>query len=251
MKQLLLFLAAVVCCLCMGSAQARSSNQMQALSVIPVSGEEKPEFKTLEQSIKRLMVKNDLPGGEVAVSKDGKIVYSRAFGYADLDRKVPVQTDNLFRIASCSKPITATAVMKLVQDGKLHLDDKAFTILDNLKPDPDATVDPRLKTITVRNLLEHTGGWMRERVDQQMAYARIAADTFGVSRPAPPETIVRYIMGNKLDFDPGTRFVYSNLGYNVLGRIIERVSGTSYEQYVKSNILNRPAFPTWSWERHS
>jgi N-acyl-D-amino-acid deacylase len=220
------------------SAQAAQSNKGTSTpAAIPLSGAEKPEFKALDQSIKRLMQKYDLLGGEVSVSKDGQIVYSRGFGYADLDRRVPVQPDNLFRIASCSKPITATAIMKLVEEGKLHLDDKAFSILDNLKPAPDASVDPRLKLITVRNLLEHTGGWSSHIVDPQMCYARIAADTFALPRPASAEAMVRYNMGKPLDFDPGSRFVYSNFGYNVLGRIIERISGTSYEQYIKTNIL--------------
>jgi CubicO group peptidase (beta-lactamase class C family) len=233
-------LAAVTGCWqfdCVAAQASQSNKGTSAPMMIPTSGEEKPDFKTLDQSIKRLMQKFDLPGGEVSVSKDGQIVYSRGFGYADLDRKVPVQPDNVFRIASCSKPITATAIMKLVEEGKLRLDDRAFSILDNLKPAPDASVDPRLKLITVRNLLEHTGGWGRKNDDPQMCYARIAADTFSLSRPASPEAIVRYNMGKPLDFDPGTAFVYSNFGYNVLGRIIERVTGTPYEQYIKTNIF--------------
>jgi N-acyl-D-amino-acid deacylase len=237
---LLLLLATMAGYFNVDTARAEGQNHKETLAptVIPMSGPEKPEFKTFDRSITRLMQKYDLLGGEVSVSKDGQIIYSRGFGYADRDRKVPIQTDNVFRIASCSKPITATAIMKLVEEGKLHLDDKAFSILDNLKPAPDASVDPRLKLITVRNLLEHTGGWALHNDDPQMAYARIAADTFSLPRPASPEAIVRYKMGKPLDFDPGSKFVYSNFGYNVLGRIIERVSGTSYEQYIKTNIFD-------------
>ncbi len=216
---------------------AASHASASAPRVIPVSGDENPSFKSLEHAIERLMSKYDLPGGQICISLRGKIIYSRGFGYADLDRKIPVQIDNLFRIASCSKPITSTAIMKLVEGGKLHMDDKAFSILDNLKPAAGANVDPRLQSITVRNLLEHTGGWDSHEIDPQMNYSRIAADAFRVPRPAPPEAIVRYNMGRPLDFDPGTKYVYSNFGYNVLGRIIERVSGSPYEQYIKTNIF--------------
>jgi N-acyl-D-amino-acid deacylase len=87
-------------------------------------------------------------------------------------------------------------------------------------------------------LLEHSGGWTIEKGDRQINYLRLAADVFGEPRPATAEAIIRYTMGEPLDFTPGTRTVYSNFGYNILGRIIEKVSGKSYEQYVNEDILH-------------
>src|SRR5258708_903945 len=100
---------------------------------IPVNGLPPPlELRQLDQSAKELIKRWNIPGASIAVCKDGKLVYARGFGFADLDDKTPVVPDqSLFRIASLSKPITAAAVLKLVDDGKLKLDD---TVLDVMQP---------------------------------------------------------------------------------------------------------------------
>src|SRR5262245_34574588 len=94
---------------------------------------------------------NDVPGAALAVTRNGRLVHARGFGYADRDSKKLVEPNSLFRIASISKPITAAAVLHLVERGKLKLDDKAFAIL-KLKPvlEPGTQEDPRLAQITVR-----------------------------------------------------------------------------------------------------
>ncbi len=206
----------------------------------PVSGTGAVELSLFEEKLIEFIRQWNLAGGQVAVCKDGRLVYSRAFGYADREDSIPVNTENLFRIASSSKPITAVAVMKLIEEGKLSLGDKAFSILSNLKPLPTATIDPRLYEVTVEMLLEHLGGWTLAKGDRQVIYLRKAADAFGLPRPASAETIIRYSMGDKLEFDPGTEYCYSNFGYNILGRIIEKVSGKSYEQFVMDEVL-KPA----------
>jgi N-acyl-D-amino-acid deacylase len=158
-----------------------------------------------------LMKRYDLPGGAVAVSRNGQIVFSKGYG---------VNADALFRIASISKPFTAVAILKLVEEGKLRLDDKALT---------EPAADPRHAAITIRQILHHTGGWDRDA----------SFDPMFRGLGAPPE-IIRYMLRQKLDFDPGTKYAYSNFGYCVLGRIIERVSGVSYEEFVKREVL-KPA----------
>src|SRR6187455_122741 len=102
------------------------------------------------------------PGGALAVVKDGRLVYAKGFGLGDVVNKAPVEPTSLFRIASLSKPITAVAVLRLAQEGKLDLDAKAFALLD-LKAPEGSSVDPRLAVITIRQLLQHTGGWNREK----------------------------------------------------------------------------------------
>jgi N-acyl-D-amino-acid deacylase len=210
---------------------------------MPLAGVDVPELRSFDTVISEFMRKYGIPGGAVAVTKDERLVYARGFGYADRDTGAQVQPDSLFRIASSSKPITATAVLRLVQDGRLSLDARVFGpagILSDLSPPPGGSiVDPRLLDVTVRNLLEHSGGWDIERLgyDPQYALARKAADALGVSRPAGAVDIIRYMLGRRLSFTPGTEYSYSNFGYNILGRVIEKASGRTYEQYLQESVF--------------
>ena len=207
---------------------------------IPISGAAVPGMGSYDANISVLMRKYAIPGGAVAVLRDGKLIYARGFGYADVENRTPVQPDALFRIASVSKSITAVAIMKMVEDGKLTLDDRVAPYVAHLTPAPGATVDPRWEQITIRQLLNHTGGWDRDRPNggfDPMFRPAIAAAAVGAPAPASAETIIRYMKGMPLDFDPGERHVYSNFGYAILGRVIERVSGMRYEEYVRARVL--------------
>lgn len=191
----------------------------------------RPLDEPMEQQLKL-----KTPGGALAVVKDGRLVYAKGFGLGDVVNKAPVEPTSLFRIASLSKPITAVAVLRLAEQGKLDLDAKAFSLLD-LKAPEGATVDPRLAEITVRQLLQHTGGWNRDKSGDPMFMCPQISGALGVPSPPTSLHIIRYMMGRPLDFDPGTKFAYSNFGYNVLGRIIEQVAGETYDNHVKKAIL--------------
>ena len=198
------------------------------------------EWSRTIRAIPDLMRKYAIPGGAVAVVRDGKLIYARGFGYADVENKTPVQPDALFRIASVSKPITGAAIMKLVEEGKLKLDDRVAPFIAHLTPAPGATVDPRWEQITIRHLLNHTGGWDRNKPNggfDPMDRPAIAAAAVNAPAPASAETLIRYMKGMPLDFNPGEKFVYSNFGYAILGRVIERVSGMPYEEYVRARVL--------------
>lgn len=207
-----------------------------------------PELAAFDELVAGIMSKYHLPGAQLAIAKDGRLVLNRGYGYSDVDRKEQVRPDMLFRIFSVSKPITVVAIMTLVERGYLRLEDKAFRILADLKPPAGATVDPRLFNITVQDLLQHAGGWDSAKSFDPMfpPWSRMAAATLGRKDPPECETIIRYMMSVPLDFDPGTKTVYSNFGYCVLGRIIEKTvaartgKAMSYEQYVKSAVL-KPA----------
>ena len=197
-------------------------------------------MESYDQIIPDLMRKYGIPGGAVAVLRDGKLVYARGFGYADVEHKTPVQPDALFRIASVSKPITGVAIMKLVEEGKLTLDDRVAPFIAHLTPAEGATVDPRWEQITIRHLLNHTGGWDRNKPNggfDPMFRPAIAAAAVNASAPASAETVIRYMKGMPLDFNPGEKHVYSNFGYAILGRVIERVGGMPYEEYVRARVL--------------
>jgi N-acyl-D-amino-acid deacylase len=174
----------------------------------------------------------------VAVAKDGKLVYSRGFGFADVTTREPIQPTSLFRIASISKPITAVAVLQLIEQGKLKLDDKVFDILDD-KPLllDDAKFDERQKEITIRNLLEHRGGWDRDKSFDAMFQSIRFAKALDKPSPAEPADIIRNMLGLPLDFAPGERYAYSNYGYCLLGRVIERLTSQPYDQYVQQHVL--------------
>ena len=207
---------------------------------IPISGAAVPGMESYDQTITDFMRKFAIPGGAVAVLRDGKLIYARGFGYADVENKTPAQPDALFRIASVSKPITAAAIMKLVEEGKLELDDRVAPFIAHLTPAPGATGDPRWEQITIRHLLNHTGGWDRNRPNggfDPIDRPAIAAAAVNAPAPASSETLIRYMKGMPLDFDPGEKWAYSNFGYIILGRVIERVSGMPYEEYVRARVL--------------
>ncbi len=206
---------------------------------IPISGAAVPGMGIYDQAIPALMRKYAIPGGAVAVLRDGKLIYARGFGYADVENKTPVQPDALFRIASVSKPITGVAIMKLVEEGKLELDDRVAPFIAHLTPAQGATVDPRWEQITIRQLLNHTAGWDRDKPGgfDPMFRPAIAAAAVNAPAPASAETVIRYMKGMPLDFDPGEKHVYSNFGYAILGRVIERLSGMPYEEYVRARVL--------------
>jgi N-acyl-D-amino-acid deacylase len=207
---------------------------------LPVTGTAEPGLAPFDKMMTGFLTEHKVPGGALAVTRHGRLVYSRGFGHADTEKQLPVQPDALFRIASVSKPLTAVAVLRLVDAGKLRLDDPVLKHV-RLKPHLEAGTepDPRWGKVTVRHCLQHTGGWDRDRkggFDPIGIPHRIAA-ALGTKPPVPPEDVVRYMMGRPLDFDPGTRFAYSNLGYLLLGRVVESASGEGYEDYVRQEVL--------------
>lgn len=208
-----------------------------AVDLPPLSGVDQPALASYDQTIAGLLLAFDVPGASVAVSRQGKLVYARGIGWIDRERTTPVQPDSLFRIASVSKPITAVAVLKLVEEGLIDLDAPAVGYLAGLPPPDGAEVDPRWEQITVRHLLHHAGGFDRGQSGDPMFRPRTTAEALGAKPPATADLIVRYMRGQRLDFDPGSREAYSNFGYCVLGRVIEAVTGMSYEAFVRDRVL--------------
>ena len=198
------------------------------------TGQEVPEMANYDAFFPDFLQRYGLPGAAVAVMQDGRLVYARGFGMADVDAGEAVEPDSRFRIASLSKPVTAVVAMKLYQEGRLDLDAPAFAFLDDLPAPEGKAEDPRLAQVTLRHLLTHAGGWDRDGTgyDPMFDVVNIAAQ-MGVPRPADTEAIIRYMRGRPLDFDPGAKYAYSNFGYAVLGRVLERIVGEGYEPYVQ------------------
>ncbi len=208
-------------------------------AAIATTGQAVPELADFDDVMTGLVAEWGVPGGQLAVAKDGRLVFDRAYGLADVEAGEPFQPESLCRIASVSKAITTVAVLALVDDGQLALDDRAFRLLAALPPPMGAPTDPRLDEITIEHLLVHAGGWDSSTgVDpQEQPWTWREAGVLGVAAPPSAEEIVRAMKGERLDFDPGTKSVYSNFGFNVLGRVIEQVSGQSYEAFVRERVL--------------
>jgi CubicO group peptidase (beta-lactamase class C family) len=163
----------------------------------------------------------DIPGLVVAVQYGDQPVFSRAYGLAQLEPAVPMTTRHIFRIASHSKTFTATAVMQLVEQGRLRLDDRASAYIPWLASD-----------VTLRQLLNHASGIIRDG---------IAADFWRVEMPFPDLATLREFADEfTILQDPANQlFKYSNIGFALLGIVIEAVSGTSYNAYVQEHIVER------------
>lgn len=205
---------------------------------VTATGTSDPRLASFDRMMTEFMERHEVPGAALAVTDQGRLVYARGFGYADVAAKQRVQPTSLFRIASISKPITAVAVLQLVERGQLRLNDTVFDLLHwSAFADSDVAFDERLKSVTVRHLLEHRGGWDRDVSFDPMFQSVRFAIAQNVPPPADPDAIIRCMFGEDLDFDPGERYAYSNYGYCLLGRIVQKASGMSYEDYVKQYVL--------------
>lgn len=198
-----------------------------------------PGVEQIESAFLGFVKANALPGASLAIAKNGKLVFARGYGLADVEQNQPVQPESTFRFGSIGKTITAIAIMKLVQDGKLDLDSSAFALIPDIRPRSGRLGDSRINRITIRNLLTHSGGWdTAQSGDPVVApFSQQIASAMGVAFPPPPNAIISYVLDRRLDFDPGARFAYSNFGFLVLGRIIEKVSGQTYTDFVRLQIL--------------
>ena len=178
----------------------------------------------------------------LGIMRDGDIVYEGAIGFMDPQRQVPIAHNVMMRLASVSKPITAAAVRELAAERRLSLNDRVFDLgqaeggLIELAPFPSLG-DQRLAEITVLHLLQHRGGWDRDIAGDLVFREIEIADAMSIPSPPGRENTVRYILGQPLQFDPGARRAYSNIGYLVLGLVIEEVSGQDYMTYVHENIF--------------
>lgn len=195
------------------------------------------EAETFERVVQDFMQRWEITGASIAVMKDGRLLYSKGFGWADKEAGVPMDVRHIFRIASLSKLITATGIMKLCENGRLSLDARVFGpegILDdslfrNIR-------DRRIEKITVEHLLRHQGGYSI-RAGDPLFHSVSVARQLGIDPPVDFDQMVRYAAETRLRYAPGESNLYSNLGYVVLSKVIEKASGIPYESYIRDSIL--------------
>jgi len=191
----------------------------------------------IDAFMEKFRIQNGLKGVALAVVKDEKLVFARGYGYADEENQIQVTPNNLFRLASVSKLITAVAIMKLVENSKITLESKVFGKYGILNDEQFLNIkDKRLEKISVRNLLNHSGGWTQHYGDLAFLPKTVSK---GVGDPLPVtiDSYIKFVTTHRVHFEPGSNSVYSNLGYLILGKVISKVAGTDYESFVKREVL--------------
>jgi len=191
----------------------------------------------IERLYSSFMRKWEIKGASVAVSKDGRLVFAHGFGYADMENYIEAEPYHRFRVASVSKLITAIAVLKLVEEGKISVDDRVFgpdaILNDSVFANPR---DNRVYNITVAHLLGHQGGWSL-RYGDHMFITQSIARQMDKGLPLTTTDYVRFALDRRLHYYPGTGRSYSNLGYAILGLVVEKASGMTYEDYCREKIF--------------
>lgn len=185
---------------------------------------EKSEEKSIRGIAEGFLREHGIQGMSIAYGRDGKIEFEQGYGFADSEGKEAVTPKHRFRIASISKPITATAVMMSVETGLLKLDDKVFGPQGILGGDHSGDV----AAITIDHLLTHTsGGWANDKNDPMFKNTAMKHD----------ELIAWTLANQKQTHKPGEHYAYSNFGYCVLGRVLERVTQLPYEALITQLVL--------------
>ncbi|NIM18465.1 MAG: cyclic peptide export ABC transporter [Candidatus Aminicenantes bacterium] len=182
-----------------------------------------PTPEKIEEQVKKIMEEGKIPGASIVLIKGNEHVVIKSFGYADLERQIPVTPKTLFEIGSCSKSFTALAVLQLVKDGLVKLDDPVSKYFPGFK----GTFNGEEYDITINQLLHHVSGIRWE------TFGKIPQ---GSSRDAL-RNVVEMVSGTKLIQIPGRVFFYSNTNFDIAGAVIEEASGMSYEDYMATKVF--------------
>lgn len=197
---------------------------LAALALITLTSVASPT-NAIEPQLDRILTQATAAGGKpgiaVAVQRGAQVIYSKGFGYADVEHRVPVTPDTVFPIGSITKTMTGLAVTQLLTEGKIDLDATAGKYVPGL-PQP-------ARDALVRHLLNHTSGIVN--------YTELPEFPRGAERPVTREEVLGWFSAKPLQFKPGTRYNYTNSGTFLLGLIIEHVTGQSYEEYVRQHIF--------------
>jgi CubicO group peptidase (beta-lactamase class C family) len=217
-----------------GSARNFAGAWIQKTRAWSATGPAVPSLAAFDIAMQTYMQARNIPSGALAVVKDSRLVLARGYRW-DFDNVDPVQPTSLFRIASLTKAITSAAILRLVQDGRLSLSDKLINRVTLPAP-----MDARTNNITILELLQHLGGWDRDTTAFDPMFAdQTIASALGVPLPISKANIITYMTTKRnLDFTPGTKYVYSNYGYLLLGRVIESITGLSYAAAVKTLVFD-------------
>lgn len=227
----------------------------KTLANTPVTGMPVPELAVFDQMMVDFMEDNGIEAGLLGIMKDGVIVYQRGFGWKDPGHTQVLRHDAVMRIASATKPFTAAAIQKLYASGALDPCDPVFDlgqpgggILPYAVFDGSDFVqypnvpDSRMQQITVQQILSHTSGLPTNNANDPMFREVAIADDFndaGYATSYPPGRVrtTQWVLGTTLASNPGNTYAYSNFGFQVLGQVVEAVSGMSHIDFIKQNVM--------------
>ncbi|MEM2006606.1 MAG: serine hydrolase, partial [Sulfolobales archaeon] len=188
-------------------------------------------FNKLDSFVIEKMSQTKIPGLSLAIVKDGKVVYSRSYGFKDVERGLAPTTKTIYGIGSVTKSFTALAILKLVENGKLSLDDEVSKYVP-------IKLEALGKPIKVHHLLTHSSGIPALAYAEAFIRGSLGLDARWLP-VSTPEDVIAFMSdyGSWVHSEPGTRYFYLNEGYVLLGYIISKISGTSYEDFVRASIL--------------
>jgi CubicO group peptidase (beta-lactamase class C family) len=177
-----------------------------------------PGLNKFISNIFKKVEKETLPGASVLVAQNGQIIYQNSFGYADVGNKIPITPDFKFKIGSISKQFTASAILKLQEEGKININDKLSKYI------PDF---PRGNEVTIYHLLTHTSGI--HSYENQRDFLMLA--------PISPNALIDTIKTFQYDFNPGEKYQYNNSGYFILGYLVAKISGKTLGEYLNETFF--------------
>lgn len=199
-----------------------------AFEAKPIVEPTEQELAAISELARQFMAQYKIPGFSVAVARHGQFVYRGGFGFADNAKGERVTPQHLFRIASLAKPITSVAIFSLIEKGKLRLDAPVFGEGGLLGFDYGTTYSEPVKKITLTHLLTHTcGGWEKGQGDPMFLNPKMNHK----------DLITWTLLHQPLKNAPGTQYGYSNFGYCLVGRIVEKITGRSYADFVQQEVL--------------
>lgn len=206
-----------------------------------------PELHAMDSIMQRYLKRWEIHGAQLAISRHDSLLYARGFGYADKDRKIPMEPSYIMRMASVSKLVTATGIMKLRDMGKIRLSDKVFGPKGILNDTfyVNSIRDKRYFDITVEQLLRHKAGFTNYAGDAIFSTRYIMQQNH-LTTPPDHRTLLRIVLRRHLGYTPGTAQRYCNIGYTLLSLIIEKRTGMSYENFMQRYVL----YPAGCYDFH-
>lgn len=198
-----------------------------------------PELHAMDSIMQHYLKRWEIHGAQLAISRHDSLLYARGFGYADKDRQIPMEPSYIMRMASVSKLVTATGIMKLRDMGKIRLSDKVFGPKGILNDTfyVNSIRDKRYFDITVEQLLRHKAGFTNYAGDAIFSTRYIMQQNH-LTTPPDHRTLLRIVLRRHLGYTPGTAQRYCNIGYTLLSLIIEKRTGMSYENFMQRYVLN-------------
>jgi D-alanyl-D-alanine carboxypeptidase len=214
---------AIVFCLTIATAHAKAP--VQPATVRPESAQAErttpSDLRGIDEYIQSAMRKHHIPGISLAIVRRGQVVLAKGYGQANVELAVPATVDTVYQLASVTKTFTATAIMLLVEEGKLELDDKVTKHLSDLPKAWDA--------VTVRHLLNHTSGIK--------SYTSVKDFFKTIRKDYSHREILGLVAKEPLEFAPGEKWNYNNSGFFLLGMLVEKVTGKTYGEFLDERIL--------------